>query len=68
MLSMHSFLQRLRQLLLALLFILAIAWLFGFGAQWLLRWRAEKLLADIAPSTRPEHLVRRPALIQRWYR
>jgi hypothetical protein len=47
MLSMHSFLQRLRQLLFALLFILAVAWLFGFGAQWLLRWRAEKLLAGI---------------------
>jgi len=47
MLSMHSLLQRCRQLLFALLFILSVAWLFGFGAQWLLRWRAEKLLADI---------------------
>jgi hypothetical protein len=47
MLSMHSLLQRSRQLLLALLFILCIAWVFGEGAQWLLRWRAEKLLADI---------------------
>jgi hypothetical protein len=47
MLSMRSFLQRCRQLLFAVLFVLAVAWVFGFGAQWLLRWRAEKLLADI---------------------
>jgi hypothetical protein len=47
MLSMHSLLQRSRQLLLAVLFILCVAWLFGEGAQWLLRSRAEKLLSDI---------------------
>jgi hypothetical protein len=47
MLSMHSLVQRSRQLLLAILFILCVAWVFGEGAQWLLRWRAEKLLADI---------------------
>jgi hypothetical protein len=47
MLSMHSLLQRSRQLLLGLIFILCVAWLFGEGAQWLLRWRAEKLLSDV---------------------
>ncbi len=47
MLSMHSLLYRCRQLLLALLFILCVAWVAGEAAQWLLRWRAEKLLAGV---------------------
>jgi hypothetical protein len=47
MLSMHSLVQRLRQLLLALLLILCAAWISGEAFQWLLRWRAVRLLADI---------------------
>jgi hypothetical protein len=44
---MHSLLQRFRQILLILFAILGVAWISGEAAQWLLRWRAEKLLADI---------------------
>ena len=44
---MHSLLQRCRQVLLALLFILCVVWAFGEAAQRLLRWHGEKLLADI---------------------
>jgi hypothetical protein len=44
---MHSFLGRFRQLLLLILGILAVAWISGEAAQWLLRWRAQRLLADI---------------------
>ena len=47
MLSMHSLLYRCHQLLLALLFILCVAWVAGEAAQWLLRWRAEKLLSGV---------------------
>jgi hypothetical protein len=44
---MHSLLRRFRQLPLILLVILGVAWISGEAAQRLLRWRAEKLLADI---------------------
>ncbi|MDR3745400.1 MAG: hypothetical protein P4K80_04635 [Acidobacteriaceae bacterium] len=36
-----------RQFFLALLVLLVASWASGEGAQWLLRWRAEKLLADV---------------------
>jgi hypothetical protein len=36
-----------RQLLLYLLVLLAAAWIYGEGFQWLLRWRAERLLSDV---------------------
>jgi hypothetical protein len=48
MLSMSSARSTVRQYLLALLFVLSVAWISGEAAQLLLRWRAQKLLADIA--------------------
>jgi hypothetical protein len=36
-----------RRLLLAVLFVLSLAWIETQGAQWLLRWRAQHLLADV---------------------
>jgi hypothetical protein len=36
-----------RRILLSLLFVFAVAWATEYGSQWLLRRRAEKLLADI---------------------
>ncbi len=44
---MNSILRLCRQLLLFLLILLAAAWVSGEGFQWLLRWRAERLLTDV---------------------
>jgi hypothetical protein len=47
MLSMSSTHPRTRQILLTVLFVLGVSWISGEAAQLLLRWRANKLLADI---------------------
>jgi len=47
MLSMNPALRRCRQILFTLVFLLAAAWVWGEAAQWLLRWHAQHLLADI---------------------
>ncbi|MDP9052583.1 MAG: hypothetical protein M3O31_17960 [Acidobacteriota bacterium] len=47
MLTMRFTQSRAGQLLLALLFILGVSWISGEAAQLLLRWRGQKLLADI---------------------
>jgi hypothetical protein len=44
---MNAALKGLRQLLITMLVLLCAAWASGLGAQWLLRYRAQKLLADI---------------------
>lgn len=44
---MNSAWGRSRQFVLAILVLLAAAWTSGEAAQWLVRWRAERLLADI---------------------
>lgn len=46
-LSMNAALKGLRQLLITMLVLLCAAWASGLGAQWLLRYRAQRLLADI---------------------
>jgi hypothetical protein len=48
MLSMSFAQSRLRQYLLIVLFVLSVAWISGEASQLLLRWRAQKLLANIA--------------------
>jgi hypothetical protein len=47
MLTMRFTQSRAGQLLLALLFILGVSWISGEAAQLLLRWRGQRLLADI---------------------
>jgi hypothetical protein len=47
MLSMNLLLRRCRQLLLAVLLVLFATWAWGEAAQWLFRWHAQHLLADI---------------------
>jgi len=47
LLSMNAIFRSCRQILLFLLVLLAAAWVSGEGYQWLLRWRAERLLADV---------------------
>jgi hypothetical protein len=47
MLPMNSLLRSSRKILLTLLLLLCAAWAAGEAAQWLLRWRALHLLADI---------------------
>jgi hypothetical protein len=44
---MNAVVKWLRQLLLTVLILLCAAWASGEGAQWLLRWRAQRLLTDI---------------------
>jgi len=47
MLPMSTLLRSCRQLLLAVFFVVFAAWAWGEAAQWLLRWHAQHLLADI---------------------
>jgi hypothetical protein len=47
MLSMHSLLQRTRTLLVACFVLVCIGWFVGEASQALLRWHAQRLLADI---------------------
>jgi hypothetical protein len=44
---MNAMLRSCRQILLLLLLLLAAAWVTGEAQQWLLRWRANKLLGDV---------------------
>jgi hypothetical protein len=44
---MNEILRSCRQVFLFLLVLFAVAWLSGEGFQWLLRWRAERLLTDM---------------------
>lgn len=44
---MTQLLRWTRRLLATLAVLILIAWMWAWGAQWVLRWRAERLLADI---------------------
>jgi hypothetical protein len=48
---MNAMLRSCRQSFLYLLALLAFAWVSGEGFQWLLRWRAERLLSDVRSLT-----------------
>jgi len=47
LLCMNAMLRTCRQILLVILVLLAAAWATGEAEQWLLRWRANKLLSDV---------------------
>lgn len=51
LLSMNEILRLCRQVLIFFLTLLAVAWVSGEGFQWLLRWRAERLLTDVRTLT-----------------
>jgi len=58
-----------RRLVAAVLLLLGAAWIFAEGLQWLLRWRAEKLLADVQ-SLQVNHSTSAEvqALLNKWSR
>ncbi len=64
---MNAMLRSCRQVLFFVLFLLAAAWVFGEGYQWLLRWRAERLLSDVrALDVNRSGWAEAQKMMQRW--